>query len=129
MSRPKNITDDEWLAWLGTIGKWPEAVRDLGEQYPGCTCYRLKKAHVWAQNYRWRIPAEDEDGVRRNPEMWIDCIQGKDSVFPGTLIQQVPVAELKMCDCGDWLPPTREQGQFAEQRYKQAMMKARRVLN
>ena len=114
---------DEHLKWLGTIGKWPEQVRDLGEEYAGNTCYRVKKAHVWLQAYYWDIP------VNGPAKMWADCLQGRDSIFPGMMLGKVPTAELKHCDCGKWMTPTDEQIRLAEQRYKQALTKARRVLN
>ena len=113
---------DVWLQWLGTIGKWPWPVRDLGEEYAGVTCYRLKKAHVWIQQY-------DFGGTAGAPELFVDLIQGRDSIFPGVIIKHVPVQQLTHCDCGHFMPPTKEQGEKAEAKYKAALMNAKRVLN
>jgi len=123
VAKYRHPNDDTWLSWLGDIGKWPEQVRDIGEEYAGVTCYRVKKAHVWIQNYSWNIPVEGE------PTVWCDVLQGRDSIFPGLSIQRVNVKELSHCDCGKWMPPTKEQCEQAEARYKQAVMRARRVLN
>lgn len=122
MSRPQKIDDNDWLAWLHNLSQWPEPLRPLGEKYPGLTCYRLGKAHIWIQNYTFA-------GTYGEPELYIDGLQAKDSIFPGITVTHVNVKQLAVCDCGQWIPPTKEQGQVAEARYKAAVMRMKKVLN
>jgi len=111
-----------WLDWLHHLSAWPEPLRALGEEYAGVTCYRLKKAHVWIQNYQW-------GGTGEAPELYCDVLQGSESIFPGMMVTRVDVHELEHCDCGAWLPPTDSQVKIAEQRYRQAVARAKVRLN
>jgi hypothetical protein len=117
-----NDREQERLDWAAVVGRSPEAIRSLLEAYPGYRCYRLGKAHVWCQTYEY-------GGTYGMPELYVDVLQGRDSIFPGILVKHVNVTQLTVCDCGNWLPPTKLQAELAEAKYKQTVMRAKRVLN
>lgn len=117
---------DVWLQWCGFVGRnFPEQVKDIALEHCGFSCHRYQQAHLWLQGFTWNIPPEGEGEA----ELYADALQGRDSVFPGLLVKKMNVVVLEPCDCGNWLPPTQEQGELAKARYEQAVMKAKRVLN
>lgn len=115
---------DVWLQWCGFVGRnFPEAVKEIALEHCGFSCHRYQRAHLWLQNFQWDIrPSEWAD-------LFADALQGRDSVYPGVLIKRINVKLLEPCDCGQWLPPTKEQGEMAEARYKSAVMRMKKVLN
>lgn len=117
---------DIWLQWVGFVGhNFPEQVKDIALEHCGFSCHRYKQSHLWLQGFTWTVPPEGEG----EPELFADALQGKDSIFPGVMIKKINVKLLTACDCGNWLPPTKEQGAMAEQRYKAAVKRAKRRLN
>jgi hypothetical protein len=113
-----------WLDWLANLSKWPKEVQDLGQEYAGCTCYKMPHGeHVWIQAYDWKLSTP--------PQLWVTVLQGRDSRYPGLAHSKVPVEKLTHCDCGKWGTPTKEQGEQSQARYIELLseMKQQAVLH
>ena len=79
--------------FIGTLDPIP---RSVAEAHSGIICHRDKitDAHVWIQRY-------NDDGS-------VHVLHGRDSVLPGLEIPALDAGCLLDCDCGEWMPATKE---------------------
>jgi hypothetical protein len=84
------------LAFAKFTGCLTGRARIAAEAFPGYTCYKdFTGGHFWIQRY-------NDDGT-----LWL--LHGRDSVLPGLDIPQCDPSDLRGCNCGAWMPPTKEQ--------------------
>src|SRR5260370_290093 len=89
---------DGWLRYLSTVGQYPEPARSVALEHVGVACHRdMFGGHYWIQVF-------NDDG-----SVWL--LHGRDSVLPGLDIPKGKANELSLCDCGRWMPTTKEQAQ------------------
>ena len=87
---------DGWLRYLNGVSKMPEPSRSVALAHVGVACHRDKHGgHYWIQVY-------NDDG-----SVWL--LHGRDSILPGLDIPKGKPSELELCDCGRWMPASKEQ--------------------
>src|ERR1022692_1781898 len=89
-------SDYERLRFAGFIGRLAPIPRAVAEKHSGIICHRdlITDAHVWIQRY-------NDDG-----SVW--ALHGRDSVLPGLEIPTMDASSLRDCDCGAWMPATKD---------------------
>jgi hypothetical protein len=126
MSFDENDAINSRLKWAAWVGTQPEFVRQWLTDYPGTTCYKLPMEmglaalHVWIQGYKYVNPDLVKEGA---PPVVCDVLQGKGSLHPGFTIRMVPVSNLKKCDCGNWMPATKEDLAKSQKQFQEAKRK------
>ncbi len=87
---------DAQLAHASFIANLHGAARDVAEKHVGYICHRDERGnHYWIQRY-------NDDG-----SVW--CIHARDSILPGLDAPAVIASTLIDCDCGAWMPASKEQ--------------------
>jgi hypothetical protein len=89
---------EQWLRYLSAVGQYPEPARTVALEHPGVACHRDQYGgHYWIQVF-------NDDG-----SVWL--LHGKDSILPGLDIPKGKPSELELCDCGRWVPASKETAQ------------------
>lgn len=97
------MTEAEWKEFLEEL---PPHVRAVAERYPMTTpCYRS------TEDPEFHYKIYSYDGHRQAPgiPVTVTLVHGRDSANPGIKTGRQPPEQLIPCNCGKWLPPTREQ--------------------
>lgn len=85
-----------WLKYLAAVGQYAEPARSVALKHIGVACHRdLYGGHYWIQVF-------NDDG-----SVWL--LHGRDSVLPGLDVPKGKPDELTLCDCGLWMPATKDQ--------------------
>lgn len=87
---------DARLRYASALSTMSGTPRLIAEAYPGYQCYKdWFGGHYWIQRY-------NDDG-----SVWL--LAGRDSPLPGLDVPSVDPKTLTVCDCGSWMPATKEQ--------------------
>ncbi len=90
------ITPEQRLAYAKFIGGLPLAAQTTAEAHAGLTCHKdIMGGHFWIQVFH-------DDGT-----VWL--LHGRDSTLPGLDLKNHDPDDLSICDCGNWMPATKEQ--------------------
>lgn len=79
-------------------------VQAIAKAFPPDSCCKLKDDALG----HFLINAYSQN--RETGEITVVLIQGKDSRLPGAMTEGIPLDRLDTCGCGEWEPPTDEQG-------------------
>ncbi len=90
--------DKETQDWYRTR---PASVKKAILSCPPDECYRGKdgKGHYILRSYV----------ERKGEPTRLTMVHGRDSFWPGTIVFGMPPEDLKICGCGKWRPPTKQQ--------------------
>lgn len=96
------ITPEQRLAYAKFVGTLKTRARTTAEQHSGLTCHKdITGGHFWIQLYH-------DDGT-----VWL--LHGRDSTLPGLDVKAHDPSDLAACDCGHWMPATKEQAEASRQ--------------
>lgn len=87
---------EQWLRYLAAVGRYTEPAKSVALEHVGVACHRdMFGGHYWIQVF-------NDDG-----SVWL--LHGRDSVLPGLDVPKGKPEELSLCDCGRWMPASKEQ--------------------
>lgn len=90
------ISPDQRLAYAKWLGTCPLVIQNVADAHSGLTCHKdILGGHYWIQMF-------NDDGT-----LWL--LHGRDSTLPGLDVKNHDASDLSTCDCGNWMPATKEQ--------------------